>query len=107
MPDTLELSFISCRTDEKPAALLCLMEHVIPPDGQVVIFVASKHHVEYVHMVRFSLCLAFSSKMVVNERLWFVKEILSQVLIQEFMFINVVHIQLGLYYRSANIALGK
>ncbi|KAG8335514.1 ATP-dependent RNA helicase ddx54 [Homalodisca vitripennis] len=51
LPDTLELSFISCRSEEKPAALTCLLDHVVPSDGQVAIFVATKHHVEYVHML--------------------------------------------------------
>lgn len=30
---------------------MCLLDHVIPAMAQVVIFVATKHHVEYVHLV--------------------------------------------------------
>ncbi|XP_054268616.1 ATP-dependent RNA helicase DDX54 [Macrosteles quadrilineatus] len=51
LPETLALSFVSCRSDEKPAALLTLLDHVIAPDSQVAIFVATKHHVEYIHML--------------------------------------------------------
>ncbi|CAH1406069.1 unnamed protein product [Nezara viridula] len=49
IPETLQLSFVSCRLEEKPAALLCLMNHVIPKTATTIIFAATKHHVEYLH----------------------------------------------------------
>lgn len=57
LPDTLELSFVSCRSEEKSAALMSLLDHVIPAMAQVVIFVATKHHVEYVDLVSYYLYL--------------------------------------------------
>lgn len=51
LPETLDLSFIYCCSDDKPAALLCLLKHVIKPDSQTIIFTATKHHVEYIHML--------------------------------------------------------
>lgn len=57
IPETLLLSFVSCRLEEKPAALLCLMNHVIPKTATTIIFAATKHHVEYLHAVGFILLL--------------------------------------------------
>lgn len=51
IPDTLELSFYHCRPEEREAALLCLVKHVLNPDGMTVVFAATKHHVEFLHMV--------------------------------------------------------
>ncbi|KAJ8896425.1 hypothetical protein PR048_001769 [Dryococelus australis] len=51
LPEQLKLGFVSCRSEEKPAALLCLLRHAMPPGSQTVIFVATKHHVEYLHLV--------------------------------------------------------
>ncbi|KAJ3031440.1 UNVERIFIED_CONTAM: ATP-dependent RNA helicase ddx54 [Siphonaria sp. JEL0065] len=45
----LQLLFFNCKTEEKDAALLYLLETVIPKDQQTIIFVATKHVVEYVH----------------------------------------------------------
>jgi len=49
LPDTLETAFISCRTEEKPAALLCLLKQVVKKDSLSIVFAATKHHVEYLH----------------------------------------------------------
>ncbi|XP_075238579.1 ATP-dependent RNA helicase DDX54 isoform X2 [Lycorma delicatula] len=49
IPSTLKLSFVSCPSDEKPAALLCLLKHVVSSGNQSIIFAATKHHVEYLH----------------------------------------------------------
>lgn len=49
LPNTLKLSFLSCNSDEKPAALLCLIKHVISRNTQIFVFAATKHHVEYLH----------------------------------------------------------
>ena len=51
IPDTLELSFYHCRPEEREAALLCLLKHVLDPEGLTVVFAATKHHVEFLHMV--------------------------------------------------------
>ncbi|XP_034190924.1 ATP-dependent RNA helicase DDX54 isoform X1 [Osmia lignaria lignaria] len=51
IPEELTLSFIVCRPEEKLAVLLCLLKNIIKDDSQTVIFAATMHHVEYVHMV--------------------------------------------------------
>lgn len=51
IPDTLELSFYHCRPEEREAALLCLLKHVLDSKGLTVVFAATKHHVEFLHMV--------------------------------------------------------
>lgn len=51
IPEELALSFIVCRPEEKLAVLLCLLKNIIKDDSQTVIFAATMHHVEYVHMV--------------------------------------------------------
>ncbi|KAJ8674285.1 hypothetical protein QAD02_005547 [Eretmocerus hayati] len=51
LPDQLRLCFITCRPEEKLAVLLCLLKHVVKPESQTVIFVATMHHVEYVHQI--------------------------------------------------------
>lgn len=52
LPEELTLSFITCRPEEKLAVLLSLLKHVIKSDSQTVVFAATMHHVEYIHMVR-------------------------------------------------------
>uniref|UniRef100_A0A8C7WM96 RNA helicase n=1 Tax=Oryzias sinensis TaxID=183150 RepID=A0A8C7WM96_9TELE len=42
-----ELSFFHLRVDDKPAMLLHLLKNVAKPQEQTVVFVATKHHVEY------------------------------------------------------------
>ncbi|KAL1123037.1 hypothetical protein AAG570_002125 [Ranatra chinensis] len=49
LPDTLSTMFIGCRSEEKPAALLCLLKYTIKPKSQTIVFAATKHHVEYLH----------------------------------------------------------
>ncbi|XP_022189582.2 ATP-dependent RNA helicase DDX54 [Nilaparvata lugens] len=49
IPTTLGLSFVCCNTDEKDAALLCLLKHAIHRDSQTIIFAATRHHVEYIY----------------------------------------------------------
>lgn len=51
LPDTLDLVFLSVKQDEKVAALLCILQ-ALPTNSQSLIFVATKHHVEYLHNVR-------------------------------------------------------
>ena len=45
----LQLAFFTVRQDEKPAALLHLLREVVPAKQQSIIFVATKHHVEYLN----------------------------------------------------------
>ncbi|CAB0016652.1 unnamed protein product [Nesidiocoris tenuis] len=51
IPDTLSLSFVACRPVEKPAVLLSILKHVVKKDALTIVFAATKHHVEYIHMV--------------------------------------------------------
>ena len=45
----LQLAFFTVRQDEKPAALLHLLREVVPAKQQSIIFVSTKHHVEYLN----------------------------------------------------------
>ncbi|XP_071451476.1 ATP-dependent RNA helicase DDX54 [Hetaerina americana] len=55
IPETLKLGFISCCSEEKPAALLSLLRHIMPEKSQTAVFVPTKHHVDYIYML---LCKA-------------------------------------------------
>ncbi len=46
-----QLTFLSCRLEDKMAVLLHLLRSVIKPAEQTVIFAATKHHVEYIYMI--------------------------------------------------------
>jgi len=52
LSDRLTLTYFSCRTEEKIAALLCLLKWIIDSHEQTMIFAATKHHVELLHWVR-------------------------------------------------------
>lgn len=52
IPPTLELLFLTVRPDERDAALLVLLKNKIEKKKQTIVFAATKHHVEYLHMVR-------------------------------------------------------
>uniref|UniRef100_A0A8C7WM86 RNA helicase n=1 Tax=Oryzias sinensis TaxID=183150 RepID=A0A8C7WM86_9TELE len=47
LSDQIKLSFFHLRVDDKPAMLLHLLKNVAKPQEQTVVFVATKHHVEY------------------------------------------------------------
>lgn len=51
IPETLKLAFFHTRMEAKTALLLHMLTHVIPLDQQVVVFVATRHHVEYLHQL--------------------------------------------------------
>lgn len=51
LPDELQLHFLTVRSEEKVAALLVLLRNYIKSKQQTVVFAATKHHVEYLHMV--------------------------------------------------------
>ncbi|XP_017783723.1 PREDICTED: ATP-dependent RNA helicase DDX54 [Nicrophorus vespilloides] len=48
LPDTLQLYYISVRSEEKMAALLVLLMNHIEANQQTVVFAATKHHVAYI-----------------------------------------------------------
>lgn len=62
LPEQLKLAFVCGRSEDKSAALLCLLRHVIKPGSMTVVFTATKHHVEYLHMVRSSLVLCCNTQ---------------------------------------------
>lgn len=47
LSDQLKLSFFHLRLDDKAALVLHLLRNVVKPQEQTVVFVATKHHVEY------------------------------------------------------------
>uniref|UniRef100_A0A3P8Y9Q4 ATP-dependent RNA helicase DDX54 n=1 Tax=Esox lucius TaxID=8010 RepID=A0A3P8Y9Q4_ESOLU len=47
LSELLKLGFFHLRMDDKPALLLHLLRNVVKPQEQTVVFVATKHHVEY------------------------------------------------------------
>ncbi|XP_077152616.1 ATP-dependent RNA helicase DDX54 [Ranitomeya variabilis] len=47
LSDQLTLSFLHVRAEDKPAVLLHLLRCIVKPQEQTVIFVATKHHAEY------------------------------------------------------------
>lgn len=59
LPDQLQLHFFTVRPEEKVAALLFLLKQHIKAKQQTVLFAATKHHVEYLHMVLSRITLIF------------------------------------------------
>ncbi len=51
IPETLRLAFFRCRPAGRQAVLLHLLENVIPREQQAVVFCATRHHVEYLHLL--------------------------------------------------------
>lgn len=51
LPDELKLVFVASRPEEKLAVLLCLLKNIVKPESQTVVFAATIHHVEYIHMI--------------------------------------------------------
>ncbi|XP_044304899.1 ATP-dependent RNA helicase DDX54 [Varanus komodoensis] len=47
LSEQLKLSFFHVRADDKPALLLHLLRTVVKPQEQTIVFVATKHHTEY------------------------------------------------------------
>jgi len=43
----LRVSFLRCRDDDKLAVLLYLLRTVVKPTEQTLVFVATRHHVDY------------------------------------------------------------
>lgn len=47
MSPDLALTFVPVKQQEKEAALIYLLNHVIPANDLSIIFVSTRHHVEY------------------------------------------------------------
>ena len=47
----LRIGFFTLRSNEKLAALLYIMRKIIPNDQLTIIFVATKHHTEFLHFL--------------------------------------------------------
>ncbi|XP_075754048.1 ATP-dependent RNA helicase DDX54 [Pelodiscus sinensis] len=47
LSEQLKTAFFHVRPDDKPAVLLHLLRNVVRPQDQTLVFVATKHHVEY------------------------------------------------------------
>lgn len=47
LSEQLKLAFYHVRADDKPALLLYLLRTVVRPQDQTIVFVATKHHTEY------------------------------------------------------------
>ncbi|KAH8583717.1 DEAD DEAH box helicase family [Cryptosporidium sp. chipmunk genotype I] len=48
LSETLKLTFLFVREDEKLASLLFLLRNTIPPHERAIVFCATKHHVDYI-----------------------------------------------------------
>ncbi|KAL9961892.1 hypothetical protein ACROYT_G030925 [Oculina patagonica] len=47
LSEQLKLAFFSVRSDDKPAVLLNILQNLVKPSEQTLVFTATKHHVEY------------------------------------------------------------
>lgn len=52
LPDQLQCWYFAVRPEEKLAALLVLLRAHIDKKQKTIVFAATKHHVEYLHMVK-------------------------------------------------------
>ncbi|XP_033979253.1 ATP-dependent RNA helicase DDX54 isoform X1 [Trematomus bernacchii] len=48
LSDQIKLSFFHIRVDDKQALLLHMLRNIVKPQEQTVVFVATRHHVEYI-----------------------------------------------------------
>jgi ATP-dependent RNA helicase DDX54/DBP10 len=51
IPEELQLWYVTVRPEERVAALLVLLKSHIDSEQQTVVFAATRHHVEYLHMI--------------------------------------------------------
>jgi ATP-dependent RNA helicase DDX54/DBP10 len=61
LSEALALAFFAVRPTEKPAALLWLMQTVVQPAEQAIVFVATRHHVDFVATLLGKVGIAVSS----------------------------------------------
>ena len=57
LPEALKLAFAFCPTESKATVLLHLLQNAIKSDELTLVFAATMHHVEYLHLV--SYCVAY------------------------------------------------
>ncbi|CAN0110985.1 unnamed protein product, partial [Phaeothamnion confervicola] len=58
--ENLSMAFFTCRSGDKPAALLLLLRQIIPADQMTVVFTATRHHAEFLHELLASVRLRSS-----------------------------------------------
>lgn len=67
LSDQLKLNFFITRSADKPASLLYLLKELIPTDDSVILFAATKYHVEYLYdlctKAKISCSYIFGNKM--------------------------------------------
>lgn len=51
LSENLLVGFFTVRTEEKQAALITLLQEVVKPEEQTIVFAATRHHVDYLHEV--------------------------------------------------------
>lgn len=51
LSENLLVAFFTVRTEEKQAALVTLLQEVVKPEEQTIVFAATRHHVDYLHEV--------------------------------------------------------
>lgn len=61
LSDALALAFFAVRPLEKPAALLWLMQSVLKPTEQVIVFVATRHHVDFISQLLAAIAVPVSA----------------------------------------------
>lgn len=53
LSERLEMRYLCCRSEDKVGALMYLLKNLVGEEGQMtIVFVATKHHVEFLHQVR-------------------------------------------------------
>ena len=45
------MEFLLCRSEDKTAVLMSLLKIILKPTQQAILFVATRHHVEYLNLV--------------------------------------------------------
>lgn len=51
IPETLRMAFFHCRDEGKTCGLLHLLLELLPDENKVLVFCATRHHVDYVHLL--------------------------------------------------------
>ena len=51
LPEALKLAFVFCPSESKASILLHLLRNAIKSDELTLVFAATMHHVEYLHLV--------------------------------------------------------
>jgi len=49
--DNLKMAYVGCRSEDKIAVLLHLLKCIVKPNELTIIFLATKHHIEYLAMI--------------------------------------------------------